>query len=98
MYSGQQTGTYIDISTSQQTTTRDFTCSVSEFTSSTGSIHVNSPDIVNKFGVLTRVSHEITSFFRVMTRANESIPVLTQYNSCQTRSKLVTTDRTRVFM
>ena len=26
--------------TSQQTTTRDFTCSVSEFTSSTGSIHV----------------------------------------------------------
>ena len=34
----------------QQTKTRDFTCSVSEFTSSTGSIHVNSPDYVNKFG------------------------------------------------
>ena len=36
----------------QQTTTPDFTCSVSEFTSSTDSIHVypnvNSPDSVNK--------------------------------------------------
>ena len=51
---------------SQQTTTRDFTCSVNEFTSSTGSIHVfpyvNSPDSVNKFGVSTRVYREITSF------------------------------------
>ena len=50
----------------QQTTTRDFTCSVSEFTNSTDSIHVfpyvNSPDSVNKFGVLTRVYGEITSF------------------------------------
>ena len=53
---------------SQQTTTRDFTYSVSEFTSSTGSIHVfpyvNSPDSVNKSGVLTRVYREITSFSR----------------------------------
>ena len=48
---------------SQQTRTRDFTCSVSEFTSSTGSIHVNSPDSVDKFGVSIRVSREITSFF-----------------------------------
>ena len=48
---------------SQQTRTRDFTCSVSEFTSSTGSIHVNSPDSVVKFGVSIRVSREITSFF-----------------------------------
>ena len=52
---------------SQQTTTRDFTCSVSEFTSSTGSIHVfsyvNSPDSVKKlFGVSTRVYREITHF------------------------------------
>ena len=39
------------------------TCSVSEFTSSIGSIHVNSPDSVNKFGVSIRVSGEITSFF-----------------------------------
>ena len=46
----------------QQTTTRDFTCSVSEFTSSTGSIHVNSPDFVNNFGVSTHVYREITSF------------------------------------
>ena len=53
----------------QQTTTHYFTCSVSEFTSSTGSIHVfpyvNSPDSVNKFGVSrlsTRVYREITSF------------------------------------
>ena len=42
------------------------TCSVSVFTSSTGSIHVftyvNSPDSVNKFGMVTRVYHEITSF------------------------------------
>ena len=38
-------------------------CSVSEFTSSTGSIHVNSPDTVNKFGMSTWVSREITSFF-----------------------------------
>ena len=30
----------VSISPAQQTTTRDFTCSVSEFTSSTGSIHV----------------------------------------------------------
>ena len=41
----------------QKTTTRDFTCSVSEFTSPTGSIHVfpyvNSPDSVNKFGMST---------------------------------------------
>ena len=53
---------------SQQTTTRDFSCSVSEFTSSTGSIHVfpygNSPDSVNKFGVSTRIYCEITSFLR----------------------------------
>ena len=52
----------------QQTTTHDFTCSVSEFTSSTGSIHVfpyvNSLDSVNKFGVSTRVYHEITNFSR----------------------------------
>ena len=52
---------------SQQTTTRDFTCSVSEFTSSTGWIHVfpyvNSLDSVNKFSVSTRVyrfSHDDT--------------------------------------
>ena len=53
------------IITSQQTTTRDFTCSVREFMSSTG-IHmfpyVNSPDSVNKFGVSTHVYCEITSF------------------------------------
>ena len=51
---------------SQQTTTRDFTCSVSEFASSTGSIYVfpyvNSLDSVNKFGVSTRVYSEIMSF------------------------------------
>ena len=50
----------------QQTTTRDFRCSVSEFTSSTGSIdvfpYVNSLDSVNKFGMSTRVYREITSF------------------------------------
>ena len=52
----------------QQTMTCDFTCSVSEFTSLTGSIHVfpyvNSPDTVNKFGVSTRVYLEIKSFSR----------------------------------
>ena len=46
--------------------TRDFTCSVSEFTSSTGSIHVfpyvNSLDSVNKFGVSIRVYREIMTF------------------------------------
>ena len=50
----------------QQTTTHDFTCSVSEFTSSTGSIHVfpyvNLLDFVNKFGVLTFVYREIKFF------------------------------------
>ena len=46
------------------TMTRDFTCSVSEFTRSTGSIHVNSLDSVNTFGVLTRVYREIMSFSR----------------------------------
>ena len=45
----------------QQTKTRDFTCSVSEFTSSAASIHVNSPHSVNKYGVSIRVSREITS-------------------------------------
>ena len=52
----------------QLTMTRDFTCSVNEFTSSTGSIHVfpyvNSLDYVNKFGVSPRVYREITSFSR----------------------------------
>ena len=55
----------------QQTMTRDFTCSVSEFTSSTGSIHVfpyvNSLDSVNRVDVSTRVYREITSFSRVDT-------------------------------
>ena len=46
----------------QQTMTGDFTCSVSEFTSSTGSIHVNSPDSMNIFGVLTHAYREIMSF------------------------------------
>ena len=53
---------------SQQTTTRDFTGSVSEFTSSTGSLHmfsyVNSADSVNQFGVSTHVYREIASFSR----------------------------------
>ena len=46
----------------------DFTCSVSEFTSSTGSFHmflyVNSLYSVKKFGVLTHVYREIMSFSR----------------------------------
>ena len=65
--------------------TRDFTCSVNEFTSSTGSIHMNSTDSVNKFGVATCVYHEITQVFDVMTRTSETVPVLTQYDLCQTR-------------
>ena len=91
----------------QQTTTRDFTCSVCEFTSTTGSIHVfpyvNSPDSVNKFDVSTHVcmsTHQICSqypltvkslVFHVMTCTSETVPVLTKYDSCQTHSKLVTT-------
>ena len=88
---------------SQQTTPRDCTCSVSEFPSSTRSIHVfpyfNSPDSVNKFGVSTRVYREITSFSHDDTYVpcSETVPVPTQYDSCQTRSKLVTTGRTHVF-
>ena len=58
---------------SQQTMTRDFTCSVSEFTTSADSIHVflyvNSPDSVNKFGVSSYVYREITSF-HVITRTS----------------------------
>ena len=50
----------------QQTTPRDFICSVSEFTDSTGSIHVfpyvNLPDSVNTVGVSTHVCHEIMIF------------------------------------
>ena len=65
----------------QQTMTRDFTCSVSEFMSSTGSIHVYSPDSVNKFGVFTVKSR----VFHVMTRTIETVPVLTQYDSFKTR-------------
>ena len=81
---------------SQETTTRDFTYSVSEFTSSTGSIHlflyVNSPDSMNKFGVSTRVYREIASF---------SCDDMYQYQSNRTSSdsvRLVTRGRTRVFM
>ena len=54
---------YLPVWATQQTRTRDFTCSVSEFTSSTGSIHVNSPDSVDKCCVSIRVSLEITIFF-----------------------------------
>ena len=32
-----------------------------------------------------------------MTRTSETVPVLTQYNSRQTRSKFVTTGRTREY-
>ena len=74
--------------------TLDFTCSVSEFTSSTSSIHVfpymNSSDSAKKL-VSTRVYH-----YKFFTRWH--MPVLTQYDSCKTRSKLVTTGRTHVFM
>ena len=81
----------------QQITTHNFICSVSEFTSSTDSIHMfpymNSPDSVNKFGVSTRVYHEITSFSHDDTY-QWNVPILAQYDSCQTRSKLVATGRT----
>ena len=80
----------------QQTTNRDFTCSVREFTSSTGSIHVNSPDSVNKFGV-SNVFTVKSRVFHLMTNTSETVPVLTQYDMCQTRSKLVTTGRTREY-
>ena len=79
-------------SSSQQTTTRDFTCSVSEFTSSTGSIHVfphvNSLDSVNKFGVSTHVYREITSFSRddmYQWNCTSSDPVWLMSNSFKTR-------------
>ena len=82
-------GTAFKLITTQQTTTHDFSCSVSEFTSSTGSIHMflymNLPDSVNKFGVSTRVYREITGFSCI------------EYNSCQSRSELMTTGRTHVF-
>ena len=71
--------------TVQQTMTCDFTCSVSEFTSSTGLIHVNSHGSVNKFGVLTHDYHDI--FFHTITRTCETVPVLTRNYTCQTRSK-----------
>ena len=35
--------------------------------------------------------------FHVMTCTSETVPVLTQYDSCQTRSRLMTTSRTRVY-
>ena len=72
--------------------THDFTCSISKFTSSTGSIHVfpyvNSPDSVNKFGVSTRVYREITSFSRVDTyqlNCTSSDPVRLVSNLFKTR-------------
>ena len=50
----------------QCSVTRDFTCSVREFTSSAGSIHVspyvNSPDYMNKFCVSTRIFHVMTNY------------------------------------
>ena len=36
--------------------------------------------------------------FHVMIYTRETVPVLTQYDSCQTRSKLVTTGRTWIHM
>ena len=76
--------------TSQQTT-RDCTCSVSEFTSSSGSIHVfpyvNSLDFINKFGVSTRVYHEITRFSHDDTyqrNRTSSDPVRLMSNSFKT--------------
>ena len=74
--------------TSQQTTTHHFTCSVSEFMSSTSSIQVNSPDSVNKFGVSTRVNREITSFSGDDTyqwNHTSSDPVRLMSNSFKTR-------------
>ena len=74
-----------------QQTAHDFTCSVSKFTSTTGSIHVfpyvNSPDSVNKFGVSTRVYCEITSFSRDDTyqwNRTSSDPVRLMSNSFKT--------------
>ena len=69
--------------------THDFTCSVSELTSSAGSIHLF--PYVNSLDSVTNL------VCRHVTRTCETVPVLTQYNLCQTRSKLVTTGRTRVF-
>ena len=43
---------------------------------------MNSPDSMNKFGVSTQVFH-------MMTCTSETEPVLTQYDSCQIRSKLM---------
>ena len=60
--------------------TRDFTCSVSEFTSSTGSIHVNS---VNTFAVSTHVYREITSFSRASETCFDSVRLMS--NSFKTR-------------
>ena len=60
----------------QQTTTRDFTSSVSEFMCSTGSIHMNSLDSVNKFSMSTLAFREI-QVFHAMTRTSETVPVLT---------------------
>ena len=81
------------ILSSQQTMTRDFTCSVSEFTSSTGSIH----RILWTNLVSQRVFPVKSGVFHVMICTSETVPVLIQYDSCQTRSILVTTGRTRVF-
>ena len=71
--------------------TCDFTCSVSEFTSSTGTIHVfpymNSLDSLNKFDVFTVKSR----VFHMMTHTSETVPILTHYDSCETRSKLMKT-------
>ena len=63
----------------QDTTTHDFSCSVSESTSSTGSIHVNSPDSVNKFGVIPVKSW----VFHVMKRFSETVPALAQFDLWQ---------------
>ena len=72
----------------QHTTTHDFTCYVSEFMSSTDSIHVNSLDSVNKFGVSIHISREITSFSHDDTcqlNHTSSGPVRLVSNSFKTR-------------
>ena len=67
--------------TTQQTMTCDFTCSVSEFTSSTGLIHVNSPDSVNKFRYVFTVKSRV---FHVMT-CSSSDPLRLGSNSFKPR-------------
>ena len=64
-------------------------CPIKKLTWNAGAVHANHMAHPAKLNLYNHGLY--TDNFHMMTRASETVPVLTQYDSCQTRSKLVTT-------